>query len=421
MLFRWSKKYNILFVVSLLIFIDAIGIGLILPMMPRLFFSKNIGLGMSIPPGTLNFFYGLTIAIFPLLAMIGMPVFGNLSDKFGRKIVLLWGMFGLILGYLICILALIFNNIYIFLFARIISGFSSGTYAVCYAVAMDHTGNELQKIQWLKYLTLFHVAGFILGPALSSFVPDTYNSSLVLIIPFIIASAISFINFILIIFLYSDSKVIVRKPEQINSNLKQSILAITFIFRQKFGGFLYGYMLFNLGLQVYIQEQSLYLMKMYNYTTKQIGVFYIIIGISATVSMFIVHPRIRSRYNATFQVKTGMFLMGFFLLMHMFLITEVRIPLSWKVVCTWAISILVYVLDPFVALNMKRIFSDMVPNDKQGNLMGALGQIESLTTVAGTLLMSFFLYFGNNLGAGISGSILLIGFIVISFAINTFI
>lgn len=415
MMFLRSKKLNVLFLVCLLIFIDAIGIGLVLPIMPKLFYS-NIGLGISIPLRAINFFYSLTIAIFPLVAMIGMPILGHLSDKLGRKKVMLLGMVGLILGYLVCIIALISHSIFLFLFARMISGFSSGTYSVCYAAVMDISENESQKIEWLKYLTLVHVAGFILGPALSAFVPDTVDSLCVLTMPFLIASVISFINFILVVLLYPNYKHIEKEPEQAKVNLRQIFSALAFIFKQKWGGYLYGYILFNLGLQVYIQAQSVHLMKMYHYTTKQIGVFYIIIGISATISMFVLHPKIRSIYGAALQVKVGMFLMGLLLLLHVFFTSGLNVSLDEQVVCTWVVSILIYMASPFVALNMTSIFSDLVSKEVQGNLMGALGQIESLATVTGALLMTVFLYFGNDFDANFAGITLLIGFVVISFA-----
>lgn len=415
MFFKKLKKFQILLLACLLVLIDAIGIGLVLPIMPQLFYS-NMGFVASVPSGTIHFFYGLTIAIFPLLAMIGMPILGFLSDKFNRKIVMLWGIIGLMGGYLISIVALVSHNVFIFLLARMISGFSSGTYSVCYAAVMDVCDNESQKVEWLKYLTLSHVVGFILGPALSSFVHDEKNSLWILIMPFLMASIISFINFLLVTFIYPNARAVEKKSEYMKTNLRSAISALIFIFKQKLGGFLYGYMLFNLGLQVYIQAQSVHLMKLYHYTASQIGVFYITVGIAATMSMFVLHPRIRSRISAAVQVKIGMLLMGSLLLLYTLLMIGVNISLAHQIVCTWIVSILIYIVNPFVSLNMTSMFSDWVAKDIQGSLMGALGQIESLTTVVGTLLMALFLYFNSNIGAGFSGVVLLMGFVVICFS-----
>ncbi len=415
MLFLYSKKIHILFLICLLIFIDAIGIGLILPIMPTLFYSK-VGLSVSVSSETVNFFYGLTIAVFPLTAMLGMPILGHLSDNFGRKKIMLFGIGGLILGYLICIISLALHNIFLFLFARMISGFSSGTYSICYAVAMDFSHNETQKITWLKYLTLVHVSGFILGPALSAFISAPSDSLLTLATPFLIASTISLINLLLVIYMYPNIRPSAKTRGLVKTNFREILLALAFIFRQKLGGFLYAYILFNLGLQIYIQAQSVYLMKTYGYSVRQIGLFYITVGIFTTISMFILHPKIRSLYAAAPQVKVGMLMMGLLLLAHVFLTEVLQIPLDGQVICTWILSILIYILTPFVALNMTRIASDLVSKEVQGNLMGALGQIESLATVAGSLLMTVFLYLGHNSGSGFAGIIVLIGFVMISFS-----
>ncbi len=408
------QRSNILFLVCLLIFVDAIGIGLVLPIMPKLFYS-NQGLARLMPSGAINFFYGLTMAAFPLAAMIGKPILGDLSDKFGRKKMMLWGIVGLALGYFICIIAIVCGSICLFLMARILSGFSSGTYSICYAAVMDLSKNESEKMNGLKYLTLIHVAGFMLGPALSFFVSDTMNALWVLIIPFLIAGVISLVNFILMVFMYPEGE---KKLDQTKKSLWLTMSALVFVFRQNFGTFLYAYVLFNLGLQVYIQAQAVYLMKMYCYTASQIGLFYIVMGIAATIGMFVLHPKIRKFFDAALQVKVGMLLMSCLLLLHMFLTVGLHIPLREHIICTWMLSILVYMANPFVTLNMTRMFSDLVSKEIQGKLMGALGQIESLTTVIGSLLMAIFLYWGNDFGTGFSGIILLISFFMMCFVLR---
>src|SRR3989339_1666724 len=130
MLLVFSKIFNnsardqnkILFSICLLVFIDAIGLGLIIPILPSLFLNKSIGLMGGLNNNLSNLFYGIAIALYPLASIFGMPILGMVSDIIGRKTTLLYGLIGLLIGYIASIFAILSHNVWLFFLARIIAG-----------------------------------------------------------------------------------------------------------------------------------------------------------------------------------------------------------------------------------------------------------------------------------------------------------
>ena len=114
-----AQRHQILFIV-MTILIDAIGVGLILPVLPRLLMTVGgIGLPHAIEIGA---YMGLATAF---ASFIGAPVIGNLSDAFGRRTVLLVALGGLVLDYLLLATAPTLTLIFV---GRILSGLFGGSY-----------------------------------------------------------------------------------------------------------------------------------------------------------------------------------------------------------------------------------------------------------------------------------------------------
>jgi MFS transporter, DHA1 family, tetracycline resistance protein len=127
-------KQRAVFFVLATIFIDAIGFGLIMPVLPRLLMSVgDISLARAIEVGA---WMGLAIA---LATFFAAPVLGNLSDKVGRRPVLLIALAGLSLDYLLLAVA---NTLPLIFLGRVLSGALGGSYAPAQAAIADLTPPE---------------------------------------------------------------------------------------------------------------------------------------------------------------------------------------------------------------------------------------------------------------------------------------
>ncbi len=415
-----SIRNRISLSVCLLVFIDSVGLGLIFPILPTLFINTQYGLTVHVATSHINLLYGLAIATFPLASLFGMPILGKMSDKLGRKKALLLGVSGLMLGYTWGIVALCFQNVWLFLIARFISGFSSGTYSVCSAAMMDISTEGKEKISALKYLTLSNVTGFIFGPALSVFMHKNINT-FTLSLPFAIALCFCMVNALLLFFLYPKSiKTIQQETTSKKNNFfrgKEIIESIYFIFKQNLSYLLFGYLLFNLGFQIFLQSQSIYLAEAYKYNMNQIGLFFALMGLSLTFSMFMLKQKIDAHMSPELQIKTGLVGIGAILVFSTLFSVLFNSVALYHICITWGTSFIFYILTPFVTLNMIKLFSDLTSKDTQGNLMGALGQLTSLSTVFGALIMSVLLSIGRPLNSGLAGALILVSYLFINFSL----
>ncbi|WP_229502995.1 TCR/Tet family MFS transporter [Pseudoduganella guangdongensis] len=175
-----SKKGNLNFVL-VSIFIDMLGIGIIVPVLPIL-------VGQYVPDRELHaLWYGILGATFGLLQFIFMPMLGAISDRVGRRPVLLYSMFGMGINFLTTAWA---PNLACLFIGRVIGGMSSASMSVASAYASDISTPEDRAKSFGKIGATFGL-GFICGPMLGGLLGD-----IDLHLPFYVAAALSFANLI---------------------------------------------------------------------------------------------------------------------------------------------------------------------------------------------------------------------------------
>ncbi len=177
-----SKSRHAVAFVLVTIFIDAIGFGLIMPVLPRLLMELGgQGLGRAMEIGA---WMGLAMAIASFFAA---PILGNLSDAYGRRRVLLIALAGLGLDYLLLAVAQTLPLIFL---GRVLSGLFGGSYAPAQAALADITRPE-DRARTFGLVSAAFGVGFVLGPAigglLTAFGPRA---------PFYLASALALANFL---------------------------------------------------------------------------------------------------------------------------------------------------------------------------------------------------------------------------------
>jgi MFS family permease len=135
--------------------VDATGMGIILPLLP--FYSQRLG--------ATPFLLGALISAYAVCQLIAGPVVGMLSDRYGRRKVLVVSQIGTLIGFVVLALA---GNLTLVFLARIIDGLTSGNISVAHAYAAEHSAPATRK-QALGMTSGAIGTGLLLGPALSSF------------------------------------------------------------------------------------------------------------------------------------------------------------------------------------------------------------------------------------------------------------
>lgn len=163
------------------VLLDIMALGMMLPALPKLvesFVPGNTALAAQI--------YGIFGMSWGLMQFFGAPILGALSDRFGRRPVILLSNLGLGLDYILMALA---PNLWILLIGRLIAGITSASTSTAFAYIADITPEDRRATEFGKILAMFGI-GFIAGPAIGG-----YLASIDPRLPFWAAAAFSLANF----------------------------------------------------------------------------------------------------------------------------------------------------------------------------------------------------------------------------------
>jgi DHA1 family tetracycline resistance protein-like MFS transporter len=162
--------------------LDILGIGLIIPILPRLIESFQ---GGSVTAASRT--YGLLAALYSLMQFLAAPLLGNLSDRFGRRPVILVSLLGSGLDYLFLAYAPSLGWFYL---GRLISGITGANFAAATAYIADVSLPEKRAANFGLIGAAFGL-GFILGPALGGLLGNVG-----LRVPFVVAGALTLLNWL---------------------------------------------------------------------------------------------------------------------------------------------------------------------------------------------------------------------------------
>lgn len=163
------------------VFLDAVGLGLVYPILPKL-------LGEFLTPGpSATQAYGLFMALYALMQFLASPVLGSLSDRFGRRPILLFSVAGAGLDYLLMAFA---PNLWLLFIGRIISGLTGASMTVASAYVSD-TSDDANRASRFGQINAAFGVGFIVGPALGGYLGE-YSAHA----PFFAAAGMNLLNFL---------------------------------------------------------------------------------------------------------------------------------------------------------------------------------------------------------------------------------
>src|SRR5215213_5665613 len=135
-------------------FMDMVGVLMIVPLMP--FYAKHMGAG--------GFVVGLLVSSFSVAQLLMAPVWGRLSDQYGRRPALIVGMTASAIAYVVFAYA---DSLWLLFLSRIVQGSGGGTVSVIQAYVADAVAPE-QRAKGLGWLSAATNAGVALGPVIGS-------------------------------------------------------------------------------------------------------------------------------------------------------------------------------------------------------------------------------------------------------------
>lgn len=379
-----SKKFkgNPLAVIFLTIFVDMLGFGILIPVIPLLLADPQSPYYLlpdyySIESGYI--LLGYLLAMFPLMQFIATPILGQLSDRFGRKNILAFSLAGTALSYVLFAYGIITRNIPLLFIARGFDGFTGGNVSVAQAAIADVTKPENRTKAFGMVGAAFGL-GFILGPYIGGKLSDPsivswFDAST----PFWFAAILSFINVLSVLFIFPETKTNLKKVISINWGKSFSNIAHAYTLKELRVIFLTIF-IYNSGFTFFTSFFSVFLINNFHFTQSDIGDFFAYIGLWVAITQGVVTSFV-SKHIKEFQVLrfsmigTGVFLLCYFL------------PNVW-----WQLLI----VTPFFAIcnglsfaNSTSLVSKSANKQIQGEVLGINASILALAQVLPPILSGY--------------------------------
>ncbi|MES3020978.1 MAG: MFS transporter [Pseudomonadota bacterium] len=358
-----SGKLNFILVC---VFIDMLGIGLIIPVLPPLvgkFVSGRADQAL---------WFGILTTVFGLMQFLFMPMLGAISDRVGRRPVLLYSMAGMSINFLATALAPSLAFLFI---GRVIGGMSSASISVASAYASDITSPENRAKSFGKVGAALGL-GFIFGPMLGGLLGDKDPH-----LPFYAAAALSASNLVYGYFFVPESLPKALRSPLSFSRMNPFAALFNLFARVEIRGLVIVYMLMSFAHIILHTTWVLYTTFRFAWSPLENGIAMFCVGLSAAVVqaglLGILVKRLGEVRLAIVGLASGS-------------ITYILYGLAtqgWMMYVLILCNLLAFAAGPA----LQAIISKSTPANAQGKLMGSLASITSLATIlvpiAGTSLL----------------------------------
>ena len=344
--------------------LDIIGFGIIMPVLPAYLEQLT---GGSISEAAVD--GGWLLLVYAAMQFLFAPLMGNLSDRFGRRPILLASVLTFAVDNLICALAVSYWMLFV---GRVLAGVSGASFATCSAYIAD-VSDDSNRAKNFGLIGMAFGSGFVLGPVIGGLLGEFGPR-----VPFFGAAALSFVNFVIAWVLLPEtlSSGNRRRFELKRSNPLGALRQMRHYPGIGWVGLVF--FLFWLAHAVYPAVWSFVSAYRYGWNEGQIGLSLGIYGIGSAVVMGLVLPRLVPRLG---EWRTAAFGLAF---ACAGLIGYALAWQGWMVYVVIVATALEAVADP----PLRSIAAGKVPPSAQGELQGAMTSLGSITTIVGPLLFT---------------------------------
>lgn len=191
----------------LTVFLDLLGFGIAIPVLAAVFLEDSVSiLSPEVPIEIKRLGYGLLVAAYPFAQFLGAPVFGALSDRHGRKPILLITLFCSGIGYILFALGIMTKNVSLLFLSRLVDGFTGGNISIVFSAIADSSPTEAARTTRFGMIGMAFGLGFILGPYIGGKLADPeIMSFFTAATPFQFGAMLAFSNFLLMLFLFRET------------------------------------------------------------------------------------------------------------------------------------------------------------------------------------------------------------------------
>jgi DHA1 family tetracycline resistance protein-like MFS transporter len=346
------------------ILLDAIGLGLLIPVMPDVLRRFNAD------PAFVSSHYGWFLGVYAIMQFVASPVLGSLSDRYGRRGILLVSLLVAGIDYLFMAFAPTLILLYL---GRALSGMTGASQTVASSYMADISTDKDRGANFGMIGAAFGV-GFILGPGLGGMVSGFLGPKA----PFLIAAILNLCNFFWGLFVLPESldQAHRRQIELKKLNPFRSLGRI--LKPSAISTLVWVYFILFLAGQVHPVNWTLYTEAKFNWTAQQVGYSLVFVGLCIAFSNAVLTRILIPKLGEDNALRMGLWIYaagfaGFGLVPQGWMTMAVMIPFSVAGVAMPA---------------LQSIVTKHVPKNEQGELQGSLVSLGSLACVIAPLLFT---------------------------------
>jgi DHA1 family tetracycline resistance protein-like MFS transporter len=347
-----------------------LGVGVLIPVIPQLLGNPEstyylLGQGSE----KLGFILlGVLTASYPIAQFFAAPVLGALSDKYGRRPVLLLSILGTALSYFVFAWAIIIKNIPLLIFSRIVDGITGGNITVAQAAITDST-TPTSRSKVFGMIGAAFGLGFIFGPFIGGKLADPgLVSWFSAATPFFFSGVLAIINLTLLFFYFKETNEHID-PERTIDYLGSTKNIVRASHLGKVKILLLVSFLFNAGFAFFGSFFNVYLSHKFNLDAGAIGNFFGYIGVCIVLTQLIVVRLTAARWHNAQILRIAYVWTGIALLLYL-LPTKV-----WQF----------YLIVPFFAIpnglqnaNFNAFLTKHIEPKRRGEILGLSSSVNSL-------------------------------------------
>ena len=364
-----SQKQGAIGFIFITMLIDITGWGIIIPVIPKLIqelIHGDISEAAKIG-GWLTFAYAITQFVFA-------PLVGNLSDKFGRRPIILISLFAFSMDYLLLAFAPTITWLFI---GRIIAGLTGASITTASAYIADVSTPENRAKNFGMIGAAFGL-GFIIGPVIGGLLGQ-YGSR----VPFYAAAILCLLNFLYGYFILPES---LSKENRREFDIKRANPIGAFMSLKKYPqliGLVISIFLLYVASHAVHSNWSYFTMYQFHWDEKMVGISLGVVGLLVGIVQGVLIRWINPKLGNEKSIYVGMALYAIGMLLFA-VATE-----SWMMF----VFLIPYCLGGIAGPAMQAVISSQVPANEQGEIQGTLSSLMSASAIIGPPMMSTVFYF----------------------------
>jgi len=353
------------------VLLDAIGIGIIIPIMPEIIKRFNSD------PEFVSTYFGYFISVYALMQFIASPLLGSLSDKYGRRPILLFSLLGSAIDYVLMAYA---PNLKILFIGRILSGLTGANQTVASSYIADISDDTNRAKNFGMIGAAFGI-GFVVGPALGGIVSH-FGAN----VPFLVAAFLTLINFLFGLLILPES---LPQSHRRNIDFKKLNPISSFgdvLNRGNLKFYIFIFALMNLAGQVHPSIWTIYTTYKFHWNSMQVGFSLTAVGLALGIGQGV--------FTGIFTKKFGEYktlIIGTTISTISYLLYAIAAE-TWMIYATIVLILFSVIAPPA----LQAIMTKLVKDNEQGELQGTLFSMMSLSTIIAPLLYTkLFSLFSN--------------------------